>query len=373
MKSLSFVIKFYIIKTFLKRFFYVTISISLLAFIINLFDVVGKSRYSGHIASEKILTMAFLQTPAFLSDIAIFIIFISAMLTLFSLSNRSEITVMRSCGMSIWGILYPMIITSFCLGIIFIFAFLPATISASKKFTAMEKTFIDKEDYNGFEPKNGIWLRQDNVDNKGEDIKIRAVKIYKKDLQLEDVTMWFFDKDAIFYRKIDAKKMWLTDGKWHLQSAVINDKDQINRNFDELYIKSNLEPEFILQKVINNFEDVKLFSVLELPKLIQNMESSGFSSRKFKVYFHLLLTYPLLFVAMTIIAAFFAINHIRNRNNIIYLILGMIFGLFVYICLNIVNALGSSGIMPYFAVTWLMLLLLFASGILMVFKKENLG
>jgi lipopolysaccharide export system permease protein len=110
-----------------------------------------------------------------------------------------------------------------------------------------------------------------------------------------------------------------------------------------------------------------------LPKLIENLESAGFSSRKFRVYFHTLLNYPLLFVCMTIIAAYFSINSIRNRNNVIYILLGVMFGLLTYIGLNIVNAFGASGIIPAFMATWLVTFLFLAVAILLLFRKENLG
>lgn len=366
-------INLYLIKSFLKRLFYVLISISLLIFVINLFDSFNKVRYVSHVTNSQVLTMALLQIPPFLADIAIFIILLSAMLTLFNLSSKSEITVMRSSGMSLWDILWPIIFTSFILGLVFIFAFLPLTISANKKYTQMEQELIKKQPKDSFAPKNGIWLRQENRDNPKEEIKIRAEKIYKNNLELTEVTIWLVDRDNKFYRKIDVKNMQLVKGEWHLKSAIINDQNNVNKAVDQMIIKTDLEPEFILQKIINNFEDVKLFSVLDLPKLIKNMEESGFSSRKFKVYFNALLNYPLLFVCMTIMAAYFSINNIRNRNNALFIVSGIIFGLITYIGLNILNALGSSGILPSFMSTWLITILFLAISIILVFKKESVG
>ena len=223
-----------------------------------------------------------------------------------------------------------------------------------------------------FTPSNGIWLRQKNTKNNLEEIKIRANKIYKNNLKLETVTVWFFDQDNRFYKRLDAKEMYLSGNHWFLKSIILNDDENINKEVPVMEIGTNLDSEFVIQKIVNNFEDVKLFPIFSLPKLINNLESAGFSSRKFKVYFHSLLNYPILFICMGIIGAYFAINSVRSRNHSIYVVLGVISGLFIHVGLNIANAFGSSGMIPIFMSTWLITLLFLATSILLIFKKENL-
>ncbi len=173
-----------------------------------------------------------------------------------------------------------------------------------------------------------------------------------------------------FYKKLDAKNMILKDNYWHIKSAIVNDADNINQEINNISIPTNLEENFVNQKIVNNFKNVKLFSVFDLPELIDNLEEAGFSPRKFKVYFHSLLNYPLLFVSISLIAAYFSINNIRNRNNVLYIVCGIIFGLVNYVGLNIMSALGSAGIIPYFMATWLVALLFLAISIILVFQKE---
>jgi lipopolysaccharide export system permease protein len=375
MKRLPLILNIYLIKNFLKQILYVSASISLLIFVINLFEIfnkINKIKDGYLISATQTLTMASLQVPAFLADIAIFVIMISAMITLFTLSSKSEITVMRSFGLSLWRILAPIMMSAFVVGLVFIFVFLPLTILANKKHTQMRQELIKKVEVGSFAPKNGIWLKQDNLEIVGEEIKIRADRIYKNNLRLEGVTVLFSSVDNVFYRRVDAKGMVLSEGKWHLDSVVINDSENVNKEADGLDIATDLDPEFIVQKIINNFEDVKLFSILSLPKLINNLEFSGFSSRKFRVYFHTLLTQPFLFMGMVLIAAYFSINSNRNRNSAIYVLAGVIFGLVTYISFNIVNALGSSGLLPSFVVTWLVTMTFVSTGALLVFRKESL-
>ena len=146
----------------------------------------------------------------------------------------------------------------------------------------------------------------------------------------------FFDQNNKFYQKIDAKKMFLRDGFWSLESVTINNPVSINKKLDSYLIKTDLEADFVIQKIVNNFQNVKLFSIFELPNLIIDLQSAGFSSTKFKVYFHSLLSKPLLFLSMVLIACFFGLNDSRNNNAVLMIFLGITTGLILYITSTIV-------------------------------------
>ena len=362
----------YIIRKFLTNFALVIISVALLIAMINVFELLD--RVSGkQINFGEIVLLDILQVPSFIEDITIFLIMISSMITLFSLSIRSEITVMRASGMSFWQILSPIAFGAFLLGLFFVLIFNPISITASKKLSKMEQTLIDKEELNLLAPAHGIWLKQDNVLNGDEDIVIEAKKIYRKNLQMDDVHLWFFDKNHKFYKKIDAKNMFLKDGSWYLQNAIINDDRNINKSKDKLEIATNLKAEFITKKILNNFENVRLFSVYDLPSLISDLKDSGFSPRKFVVYYHSLLIKPFLFIAMALMAGFFAVNNVRGRNNIMIFVFGITVGLVLYISFIIINALGSSGLIPTFLATWMTSIILMAISILLIFRKEAIN
>ena len=362
----------YITKRFLIKFVAVASAISSLIFIVNLSDIFGKlDKVKEQIFWYTPFSMAALQVPAFVEDVSIFMVLVAAILTLYNLSMKSEITVMRCSGLSLWNVLFPLIISSFTLGLFFILVFNPLTIASEKKFHKMEQQLIENKDLNILAPKDGIWLRQKNILKDGEIIIIRAKMIYKENLHLQDVNLWFYDKDGVFYKKIDVRNMFLNNYFWHLEKAVINDDLNINKNIEELDILTNLKSDFIVDKIINNFEDAKSFSIFSLPGIIKDSQESGFASRKFIVYYNLLLNKPLMFAAMVIMAAVFSINNIRNKNNILYILIGIICGLILYVSSTVISAFGSSGIIPPFIATWVVTVIILTAVILAAFKKEQ--
>ncbi len=364
-------IDIYIAKSFLAKFLQVSAGFALLIFFLNLIDVFDKIRGEGAPFSA-IIAMAFLQIPNFLNDVVPSLVLFAALITFFLFSSRSEITIARTSGFSLWQILKPINLSAILLGIFWITIFEPISVEMIKKFNNLENKYIRKEVREFIAPENGIWLKQINVDNPEEEIIIQAKKVYQETIEFDKVTVWFFNKDGQFYKKFNAEKMFLQDKIWLLHKVIVNDGNKLNETIDNFSIPTNLESDFILQKIVNNFQNVKLFTFFELPSLIKDLESAGFNSVKFKVYFNSLLSKPLLFLAMTMISCYFGLNHIRNRNTILLIFIGIIAGLILYIIATIINALGSSGLISIFASTWVIAIIFLAIGTLLIYHKENL-
>ena len=361
----------YITKKFLIKFLQVICGFSLLIFFINLIDVLDKIKEAPNLVYTA-ASMAFLQIPNFLNDVVSSLVLISAIITFFLLSSKSEITIIRISGFSLWKMLQPIAISAFVLGIFWITVFGPISIVMMKKFNTLENKYINQETREFVAPQNGIWLKQPNMQKHGEELIIQAKKVYKENLEMADVAIWFFNKNSEFYKKIDAKKMVMVKDSWIMNDVVLNEGEIINQKLDSVTIKTNLDADFIMQKVVNNFENEKLFSLYQLPELINDLSSSGFASTKFRIYFHSLISKPLLFVAMSLIACYFGINHIRNNNSILMIFFGIIIGLIFYIVTSLINALGSSRLIPIFASTWLIVIISLAIGTLLIYHKEHL-
>lgn len=184
------------------------------------------------------------------------------------------------------------------------------------------------------------------------------------------MSQYGFDVDGRFYKKLDAKKMLLQEDKWLLSDIILNDAESLNVKVADYVIPTNLKPDFVMDKIVSNFQNVKLFSLFELPELISSLELAGFQSVKFEVYYHSLLAKPILFLSMVLIACYFGINNFRDRMALLTLFVGIICGLGLYISLSIINALGSSRLIPIFASTWVITFICFAIGVLLMYKKE---
>lgn len=360
----------YLAFNFLARFLQIVLGFSLLIFVINLIDLLQAAQEKS-IPLHIIMLMSFLQIPGFINDIVLSLVLIAAVITFFSLSLRSEISIIRVSGLSLWQILMPIAFCAMLLGIFWITIFNQFSVSALKQIKYLQGKYIEEEEQEIIEPANGIWIKQENIENGGEEIIIQAQKALKEKLQFRQVTVWYFDKNHNFYKRINCSKMSLQEGLWLLENPVVNQGEAVlNKLMDDIKIPTSFDKKFVKEKILNNFQEAKIFSTFQLPSLIKDLSSSGFSTTKFIVYFNSLLIMPIIFPAMIFIACFFGLNHIRNNNAIVMIFLGVICGLILYIVSAIITALGSAGVIPPFVATWLIALICLAVGILLIYKKE---
>lgn len=362
----------YIAQRFIVKFLQIILGFALLIFFINLLESSDKIRGQENASFLIASKMALFQIPSFIDDVVPSLVLIAAIITFLSLSSKSEITVIRASGFSLWQILRPIALTSFILGIFWILVFQPLAIKMLKNFNQLENKYVKAESREVVIIDHGIWLRQPNMTKAGEQIIIQAKKIYHKNLEFNGVTIWFFNENNQFYKKIDTNKMLLKNKYWHIENAIINDKKTINQHQKNIKITTDLEADFIMKKIVNNFQNVKSFSVIELPKLITDLKSSGFNSTKFYVYFNYLLNLPFLFIAMSMIACYFGLDHIRNKRANLKIFLGIIIGLLFYIFSNIMNSFGSSGLISPLASTWIVTAISLSIGTLLIYRKESL-
>lgn len=362
-------VQFYLIAQFLQRFLMITLAISVLIFTFNLFDLLDAA---GGVPITISMLLALLKLPNFIGEIFIFFIMISVMSTFYSLSLSNEITIMRSSGLSLYNIILPIIICVFIIGVFLITFFNEVVIFSDKKYQEIESNLdANKEDNFIYSPKDGIWFKQNNFDNEGGKVVLRAKIADNKNIIFYEVKIWFFDKNNKFYKKIDAQELIWQDGYFKAKNVKINNDKLINKRLADFSLQTNLTAKFIKQKISNNFSDVRSFSIFELPILIDDMKNSGYSIRKFQIQYHYLLSKPILLVAISLIAVFFTVVNARNRYNVINFVLGIIVSFLLYIAMSISYAFGSSGFIPFFVSSWLFTVIILAISVLLLIIRDH--
>ena len=251
-------INYYLAKNFLTRFLQVSCGFSLIIFFINFMETMKKMSESESPLYISFL-LAFLQIPDFLNDVVSSLVLVASIVTFFTLSSRSEITIIRISGFSLWQIVRPVALSAMVLGIFWVTALDLLSIKMGRQFHSLESKYVRKELREVTLPQGGVWLKQNNLEKTGEELVILTKKIYQEDLEFDDVTIWFFSKEGEFYKKIDTKKMFLKKGFWLLGESVINDEKSLNKNLNTISIPTDLEADFVIQKVVNNFQSVKIF------------------------------------------------------------------------------------------------------------------
>ena len=108
---------------------------------------------------------------------------------------------MRTSGLSLIKISLPIFLSSFLVGVLFVFIFSPLISATQKKIQKIELEKLGKPINSLLVSSTGFWLKQGH--NKGSEI-IFAKKLNSKSMVLEDVIVFRFDENSNVKEKIKA-------------------------------------------------------------------------------------------------------------------------------------------------------------------------
>ena len=340
----------YNVKQFALIFF---ATLFVLTTVVGLFDLIELLRQAakGETAGFfDALTMAVLKSPQMIHIILPFVILLSGLI-FFSLVNKSsELIVMRAVGMSAWNILKPVVIFVILIGVFDIGLFSPIAAWTARRYERMEERMGMTRSTPMVWSEEGFWLKEPS-DNGEIIVHASQVAQIKNSVILNNVSVFELAADGVtFSRQIESDKAILENGRLILKQAMII--DPINESAQEVSVQS-FDSSLTLERILEKFDDPQTMSFWRFPKFIQFLQESGFSATQHQMYFHELIAFPALLVAMLLIAAVFAMPSGNRQSKVFMRVLGAIgMGFGLYFFTRVTNVLGLSGNLPFVLSAW---------------------
>src|SRR5262245_64609780 len=147
---------------------------AVLIFMIDMVELLRMSRRNNDLSVTSLLWMGLLRLPAFSEILLSFAVMVGSIGALLSLSRRSELTVMRAGGMSVWQFLRPGVTVALLLGIFAVTVYNPLAAAARSESERLVAEAFGKEASLLATSGEGSWLRQDSADGQSV-ISARAV------------------------------------------------------------------------------------------------------------------------------------------------------------------------------------------------------
>jgi len=266
---------------------------AVLIFMIDMIELLRLSRKATDLSIGMLLWMALLRLPAFTEILLAFAVLVGSIGALLSLNRKSELNVMRAGGMSVWQFLRPGLMVALVLGIVAVTLFNPLAASARSEAERLIAEAFGKEASLLATSGEGAWLRQDGVD--GQSI-MTARAVADQGLSLGGVTVLAFDKQGHFTERIDAERAILGDGYWELQRGIVSRPATEAQPFERYRVSTYLTRE----KVGDALGSEISVSFWQLPSLIEVAERAGLSPYRYKMQYALMLSRPMLLIAMGI-------------------------------------------------------------------------
>lgn len=337
--------------------------LALLIFMIDFVELLRQAGKMGRVPAVKLAKIALLRLPAYAEFLLAFTVLVGSIGALLTLNRKSELTVMRAGGMSVWQFLWPGVVTAALLGLFGTIAFNPLAATARARSETLFALVFSKQT-NVLQQDSGSWIRQDGVD--GQSV-MTAVAAANGGLLLSTVTVFVFDARGHFSERIDGSTAELRDGHWLIKDAWVSRVDREPEKFGVYLLSTYLTPE----RVQDALGSVLSLTFWELSGLIEVAEKAKLSASRLRIQYEILLSRPLLCVAMVFLAATVSLRSFRSGGIQTMVIAGMVGGFAFFLMAEVSRQIGVAGLVPPWAAVWLPVALVMALSVTVLLHQED--
>lgn len=339
----------YILKHYVLIFF---ATLFALTAIVMLFDVVELLRSASkreNIAFLDVLALAFLKSPQMIHIILPFITLLASVIFFLKYSASSELIIMRSVGLSVWNFMIPLFAFVFLIGVFDVTIFNPFSALTAKRYERLEERVGLSNSHPFSWSEKGLWLR-DALPEKTIVLRAGRVRQEKQEVLLDAVSIFELTNDGVLNRQIEGNKAVLMNGTLLLPNAFVIDP-LLEDGFTEKIV--SVDTSFSLERILERFDEPRTMSFWRFPRFIKFLKDSGFTTAEHQMYWHELIAYPIMLVAMLLIAAVFALPPSTRQGKILFrIVLAVLSGFLLYFLGRVTNVLGLSQSLPFVLAAW---------------------
>jgi lipopolysaccharide export system permease protein len=348
----------------------VTAALAIISAVVLLIQFVELSSQVGtraDVGASSIFGLTLLRAPSIVQILLPFCFLFGGIGAFVGLNRRSELVAMRAAGVSAWRFILPSAAGAFVLGIVAIGLINPVSAQLNAQFEADRARLM--ENYLGDQPRD-VWLRQ------GDDASQVVIHARARDVKhglatLRGVSLFIYEKNARgipeFRRRLEAQEATLMPGFWRLKNVREATAGDSSIRSDVITIRSTLDAEAAMERLASP----EAIAFWRLPKAIQLTEQAGFSASGYRLRFQQLLSTPLLYAAMTILAAAFSLRLARLGGLAGLAGAGVALGFVMFFFNQFSGALARADIIPLFAAAWAPAVVALLAGVTLLCYTED--
>jgi lipopolysaccharide export system permease protein len=319
------------------------------------------------VGANSIFRLTLLRAPSLIQILLPFCFLFGGMGAFVGLNRRSELVAMRAAGVSAWRFILPSAVGAFLLGVVAVAGVNPMASALNAEFEHERARLM--RNYLGDQPRD-VWLRQG--DETGQIVIHARDRVTRRGtVTLDGVSLFIYEKDARgaphFRRRLEAAEATLMPGFWRLKNVREATAGDSSIRSDSLTIRSALDPE----AAVESLASPEAIPFWRLPKAIRLTEQAGFSAAGYRLRFQQLLATPLLYAAMSILAAAFSLRLARLGGLAELAGSGVTLGFVLFFFNQFAGALAKADIIPLFAAAWSPAVVALLAGVTLLCYTED--
>jgi len=350
----SFIINHYLAKEFAKVIANMSLTFFCVGFIINLFEEINFFK-DFDVGINLPLTLSILFVPSLFYNMFPFVILLSGIWFFMKIKKTDEIIGLKVSGMSNFSIIIIPSILSIIIGIIFVTSINPVTSVLVKKYESIRGNYEKEHDYLAAITENGIWIKEKNF---GRNYIVRSARLDKE--SLINLTIYIFDRNNEFLKRIEAKSADIGSLNWKLKEANVIDKDGriLFKKINNLTYQSKYD----IKKIKSLYSNLDTISFWNLENEIKLLKDRGYSTREMRTKLHQSLAYPFFLLSMVLLSGVFTLGMSFRENNWTYVFIAIISSVLIFYFNDFSAALGKTDKLPVELSVWMPIVIIFVFG-----------
>ncbi|WP_299023540.1 LPS export ABC transporter permease LptG [uncultured Sulfitobacter sp.] len=344
------ILHLYFARRFAMSFLLITLVLFTLIALTGLLEETRRD-YADTVTFRDLVTLTLLDAPQKINLILPLNMVLATVVLFLGMARSSEMVITRASGRSALKTLASPVVVAAIIGCMVVGMFNPIVAATSKRYAQVSEGFRAGGASALSISEEGLWLRQGTAE--GQTV-IRAWRSNNDGSVLYDVTFISYAANGGPIRRIEAKSAALGPQGWELRDAKswpleagVNAEGNA-QTFESFVIPSTLT----LDRIRDSFGKAGAISIYDLPAFIRQLEYSGFSPRRHKVWLQTELARPLFLIAMVLVASAFTMRHTRSGGTGIAVLSAVLLGFGLYFIRSFAQILGENGQIPVLLAAW---------------------
>jgi len=347
----SLLIKKYLGIQFIKIVFNTSLIFFALGFIMNLFEEINFFN-DLNVGISMPITLALLFTPSLLHNFFPFIILLSGIWFFLKIKKNDELTAVNVSGMSNISVIIIPATISIVAGVLFMTAINPITSTLVKKYESIKGAYEQDQEYLAAITDNGIWIKEKDIQRNNI---IRS--LYLRGESLIEVTIYEFDKNNDFVRRIEAESADISTLKWSLKNAkIINSEGLVSSKIIDKVSYISMYDAERLKSLYSNIDTVSFW---DIEKEIKLLEERGYSTKEMTTKLHRSYAFPFFLLSMLLLSSFFTLGTNIRENNWTYVFISILTSILVFFFNDFSAVLGKTERLPVEVSVWMPIAIIF--------------
>ena len=345
------------------------VALGVISALVMLIDFVEVSRGPGSsadLSAFQTLGLVLLKSPAVIVTLLPFVFLFGTLFAYVRLNRRSELIALRAAGVSAWRFVLPAAGMALVMGVLAVAVLSPLASTADGLWRSERARLTGAAP--GVEAAEAIWLREGDAQRQ---MVIRAAGQDRATGRLLNTTFFIYTTDdegrRTFNERIDARSATLAAGRWRLTDAVGAQIGQRAVRYKTLDLTSNLAD----REAFDRFARPQSTPFWSLPNQIRRIEDAGFTSTAYRLQFQQALATPLIFGAMSILAAAFSLRLMRLGDVAKMSVSAVVLGFAFFFVTQFSAAMGSAEVVPPVVAAWLPPVLTTLAALTLLFYTED--